>query len=232
MQNKPVIPEKDPHAAREAERYDRPIASREYIRQIIASHRAPCTQQRLEQLLNLIGDDDREALRRRLAAMVRDGELVQNRLEGYLPVDERNVVRGRVIAHPDGFGFLHPDSGGDDLFIPPKQMRALLHDDRAVMRVTGIDRRGRREAALVDVLERANARLVGRLHYEGGIAHVVADNKRITQDVLIPPESVGGALEGQIVVADITEQPTQHHPPIGRITEILGEKLDRQEPRH
>jgi ribonuclease R len=226
MTDKLSISLQDPQAAREAERYSRPVASREYIQQIIAARQVPCTQERLEQLLKLTEADDREALRRRLAAMVRDGQLVQNRLEGFLPVDERNMVRGRVIAHPDGFGFLHPDSGGEDLFIPPKQMRALLHDDRAVMRVTGIDRRGRREAALVDVIDRANTRVVGRLHYQGGIAHVVADNKRITQELLIPADAIGGALEGQIVVVEITEQPTKHHPPIGRITEVLGEKMD------
>ncbi|MBN1379671.1 MAG: ribonuclease R [Gammaproteobacteria bacterium] len=226
MSNKPSRSPQDPHAQREAERYSKPIASREHIHEIIASHRVPCTQARLEAMLQITEADDQEALRRRLAAMVRDGQLVLNRREGYLPVDERNMVRGRVIAHPDGFGFLHPESGGEDLFIPPKQMRALLHDDRVIMRVTGVDRRGRREVALVDVLERANSRLVGRLRYEGGIAHVVVDNKRFTQEVLIPADAIGGAIEGQIVVAEITEQPTLHHPPIGRITEVLGEKMD------
>lgn len=223
MARKLILPTEDPYATREAQRYARPIASREYIQQIIESYGRPCTHERLQQLLELTDPDDIEALRRRLAAMIRDGQLVQNRREGYLPVDEHHLVRGRVIAHPDGFGFLHMDSGGDDVFIPPKQMRALLHDDRAVMRVTGIDRRGRREAALVDVIERANLRLVGRLHYERGIAHVVPDNKRINQDILIPSDALAGAVESQIVVVEITEQPTLHNPPIGRITEVLGE---------
>ena len=226
MSKNPSISSKDPYASREAERYSKPIASREYIQQIINEHRGPCTQERLQEILSLNHADDIEALRRRLMAMVRDGQLVQNRLQGYLPVDERNIVRGRVIAHPDGFGFLHSDSGGDDLFISPKQMRSLLHGDRVVMRVVGIDRRGRREAALIDVIERANTRLVGRLRFEAGIAHVVADNKRITQDVLIPSECIGSAKEGQIVVTEITEQPTRQHPPIGRVTGILGEKMD------
>lgn len=220
------IPKHDPYAGREAQRYEKPIASREYILELIDVHGAPCTQERLEQLLELETDDELEALRRRLKAMVRDGQLVLNRREGYLPVNERDLIRGRVIAHPDGFGFLHPDEGGDDLFIPPNQMRSLLHGDRAVVRVVGMDRRGRREVALIEVLERANKQVVGRLHFEGKAAFVVADHKRIVQDIVIPAEDLGQARKGQIVVAEIVKQPTPHHPPIGRIAEVLGDHMD------
>lgn len=225
MRKHASYPKVDPYAEREAERYEQPIASREYLLQIVQSHRGPCTLERLSQILQLRDEDGLEALRRRLTAMVRDGQLVLNRKEGYLPVDERDLVRGRIIAHPDGFGFLHPDEGGDDLFVSPKHMRALLHGDRVVMRVTGIDRRGRREAALVQVLERANTHIVGRLYFEGSIAFVSADNKRITQDILIPDDQLNGAALGQIVIAAITESPTQHHPPIGRIEKVLGEHM-------
>lgn len=225
MIKKYVTPPKDPFFDREASRYEQPIASREYLLRVIEEHQGPCTLERLIELLNLDQPESQEALRRRLKAMVRDGQLVLNRKEGYLPVNERDLVRGRVIAHPDGFGFLHPDEGGDDLFIAPKQMRALLHDDRAVMHVTGVDRRGRREGALVEVLERANVRLVGRLFYEGQVAFVVPDHKRIVQDVLVQRQDIGGARDGQIVVVEIVEQPTQHHPPIGRVIEVLGDHM-------
>lgn len=225
MKKKYVTPLEDPFFDREAARYEQPIASREYLLRVIEEHEGPCTLERLIDLLNLDQPESQEALRRRLKAMVRDGQLVLNRKEGYLPVNERDLVRGRIIAHPDGFGFLHPDEGGDDLFIPPKQMRALLHDDRAVMHVTGVDRRGRREGALVEVLERANAHLVGRLFYEGRVAFVVPDNKRIVQDVLIQRQDIGDARDGQIVVVEIVEQPTQHHPPIGRVIEVLGDHM-------
>jgi ribonuclease R len=216
---------KDPHAEREAQRYSKPIASREHILELVKQHKGPCTAERLTELLHLDDPESVDALRRRLIAMVRDGQLVLNRREGYLPVNERDLVRGRVIAHADGFGFLHPDEGGEDLFIPAQQMRALLHGDRTVMRITGIDRRGRREASLVEVLERANKRLVGRLLYEGGIACVVADNKRIHQNILVPKENLGQAQEGQIVLVDIIEQPSQRRPPIGAIAEVLGEHM-------
>ena len=103
-----------------------------------------------------------EALSRRLRAMERDGQLIRNRREGYGPVAKMNLVPGRVIGHPEGHGFLIPDEGGDSLFLSPRQMRKLLHGDRAVARVIGVDYRGRREGAVVEVLERNTATVVGR----------------------------------------------------------------------
>src|SRR5687767_7487355 len=143
----------DPYAEREAQRYPNPIPSREYILDAIRNHKGPCTFERLFELLKLNNPEQRDALERRLSAMVREGQLLLNRRDGYMPVNERDLVRGRVLAHADGFGFLRPDEGGDDLFIPANQMRALMHGDRAVMRIGGMDRRGRQEASLVEVLE-------------------------------------------------------------------------------
>jgi len=215
----------DPDAEREAQRYARPIASRQYIMQVLHRAAEPMSYDEIAAHLQLEHEDDLEALRRRLIAMVRDGQLLLNRREGYVPVDSHNLVRGRIIAHPDGFGFLVPDEGGEDVYINPREMRALLHGDRAVVRVTGIDRRGRREGALAEVLERANERVVGRVVAEGGVTTLVPDNKRMTQDILIPPEHVGGARDGQIAVAAILEQPTRRRQPVGRITEVLGDRM-------
>ena len=115
----------------------------------------------------------------------RAASLVQNRRGGYLPVDEKHFVRGHVIAHADGFGFLVPDEGGDDLFLSGKQMRGVLHGDHAVATVAGVDRRGRREGSIVSVVERANTTRIGRWFDVAGIAYVVPDNKRITQNILM-----------------------------------------------
>jgi ribonuclease R len=168
---------------------------------------------------------DRVALDRRLRAMTRDGQVLRNRRDGYLPVDEAQLVPGRVIGHPDGFGFLTPDEGGDDVFLTAREMRSLLHGDRALVRITGIDRRGRREGAVVEVLERRNESVVGRYFQEGGIGFVAPDSKRLNQDVLIPPENIGEARDGQIVIAAIVEQPTKRNQPIGRIVEVLGDHM-------
>lgn len=215
----------DPEAQREAQRYERPIASREYIVRVLRDNAEPMSYDEIAAYLELSGEDDLEALRRRLIAMVRDGQLLLNRREGYLPVDSTNLVRGRVIAHPDGFGFLVPDERGEDVYLNPREMRSLLHGDRVVARVTGVDRRGRREGAVADVLERANDRVVGRIGIESGVTTLAPDNKRITQDILIPGEHVGDARHGQIAVAEIIEQPTRRRQPIGRVVEVLGDHM-------
>ncbi|HHJ21006.1 MAG TPA: ribonuclease R [Gammaproteobacteria bacterium] len=216
----------DPHLEREKEKYESPVASRELILEVLGESAGPMKRRQLEAVFKIIDDEDRkEGLRRRLRAMERDGQVVRNRRNAYLPVSEASLITGRVIAHPDGFGFLVPDEGGDDLFMSPKQMQSLLHGDRAVIRVAGVDRRGRREGALVEVIERAHDEIVGRLFIEHGVGFVVPDNKRIHQDIMIPPDDLGEAEDGQIVVASIMEQPNKHTQPIGRIIKVMGEHM-------
>ncbi len=215
----------DPFLERESEKYANPIASRELILQVLSDAEGPMRRDDLAEALGIRDEEGMAALRRRLRAMERDGQVVLNRREGYLPVQQAELIRGRIVAHPDGFGFLVPDEGGDDLFLAPRQMNGLLHGDRAVVRVVGVDRRGRREAALVDVIERAHDQVIGRFFLESGVGFVVPDNKRIHQDILIPPDAQGEARHGQIVVAAIIEQPTPYRQPIGRVIEVLGEHM-------
>jgi len=217
--------EQDPYQAREAKKYDNPIPSREFILDLLSEYGAPLGIASIAEQLNLFEEDDLEALRRRLNAMERDGQLVRNRNNGFCVVNSKDLVSGRVIGHQDGFGFLKPDEGGDDLFLSPRQMRSLLHNDRAVMRVVGVDRRGRLEGALVEVLERNNHEVVGRLHHEGSVGFVVPDNKRLHLDIVIPECDLAGATHGQMVVAQIVEQPTKRSQPIGRIAEVLGDHM-------
>jgi ribonuclease R len=214
----------DPHAAREAERYERPIASREAILALLTEAETPLGFSDLAEALALGADEELlEALRRRLRAMERDGQVMCNRRGVYAPVARVDLIPGRVVGHPDGFGFLVPDAGGDDLFLPAREMRRVLHGDRALVRPNGLDRRGRPEGAIAEVLERANTEIVGRYVEESGIGVVIPDNRRIHQDVLIPNHARGVARPGQIVVATIIEQPDQHRQPIGEIREVLGD---------
>ncbi len=222
----PAVPRaRDPHRAREARKYDNPIPSREFILELLEAQGAPLNYAALAAALELSEDDDLEALRRRLNAMERDGQLLRNRRNGYCLINRRDLIAGRVIAHPDGFGFLKPDAGGDDLFLSPRQMRGLMHDDRAVVRVTGIDRRGRREGAVAEVLERNTHQVVGRLFCESGVGFVLPDNKRLTHEVVIPEKDCAGIQSGQMVVAEIVEQPTPRSQPVGRVLEVLGEHM-------
>ncbi len=212
----------DPHALREAEKYEHPIPSRELILQRISDVGKPLRRQQIAQEFGLESADALEALRRRLRAMERDGQLVFNSRQKYCLGDGQNTIMGRVLGHPEGFGFLKPDDGSDDLFLSPREMKPLMHNDRAKVRVSGIDRKGRREASVVEVVERNTQQVVGRFFIEGRVACVVPDNKKINHEVLIAKEDVGKAKNSQIVVAEIIQQPSAHCQPIGRVVEVLG----------
>ena len=221
-----AMPRKDPHAEREAQRYARPIPSRERILQVLAAHAGPMDAEALARELRLDDEERIEALGKRLAAMLRDGQLLRNRREGFVPAERADLIAGTVIANPDGFGFLRPDSGsGDDLFLPPFEMRKAMHGDRVLASVTGVDRRGRREGTIVEVLERRLTRLIGRYTEEAGIGYVIPDDRRIQRNVMIPADGRNAARNGQLVVAEIVTPADAHRPPIGKVLAVLGDRL-------
>jgi ribonuclease R len=218
----------DPHAEREAARYEQPIASREVILQMLVEADGPLPAEDLAQRLSLTEPDRFDALGKRLGAMVRDGQLLRNRMGEFLPAQQLDLLPGVVIANPDGFGFLRLETGGDDLFLPPMEMRKAMHGDRVLARVTGVDRRGRREGAILRVLERRLNRLIGRFCLEAGISYVVPDDRRIQRNVQVPPDERLGAQNGQLVVVELIDAPNEHGPqrtPIGRVLAVLGDRL-------
>jgi ribonuclease R len=216
---------KDPHFQREADKYEKPIPSREVILQILIDRGEPLDFTSLADALKLTDEVDLDALKKRLRAMERDGQLLYNRKRQYVPVARTDLIAGRVIGHPDGFGFLQPEDGSPDLFLHAKQMRTLMHGDRALVSVRGLDHKGRREGALVEVLERGTTQVVGRYFVENGVGFVAPDNSRITQDIVIPADAVGNAKPGQIVVAAIVEQPSKLAQSRGKIIEVLGDHM-------
>ncbi|MFH2078775.1 MAG: RNB domain-containing ribonuclease, partial [Pseudomonadota bacterium] len=216
---------KDPMAAREAARYENPIASREAIANLLQESPGPLTAEEVGEALDLLAEDRFDALSRRLGAMVRDGQLLRNRRGGYAVAQKLDLVAGTVIANPDGFGFLKCDDGGEDLFLPPGELRKALHGDRVLASISGVDRRGRREGAIVEVLEHRLTRLTGRYSERARIGMVVPDDRRVLTEVLIPPEDNNGAREGQLVVVEITQPPEKGRPPMGRILLVLGDRL-------
>ncbi|MFA6232052.1 MAG: ribonuclease R [Rhodanobacter sp.] len=215
----------DPNAAREAQRYERPIPSREAILALLEQRAELLTEARIAEALQIFDEVDLEALRKRLAAMVRDGQLLLGRRGGYAPTQKLDLIAGRVLANAEGYGFLRPDEGGDDLYLSPQQMRTVMHGDRVLASVVGIDRRGRKQGAIAEVLERRSPRLVGRVVIENGVILVAPDDRRLNQDVMIKPGQEQGATSGQIVVVEITDPPTQHRGPMGEIRAVLGERL-------
>ncbi len=214
----------DPHAQREAEKYDNPIPSRELIMELL-EQQGTLDREQIADALNINSEEQVEALRRRMRAMERDGQVIFTRKGGYGLVSKMDLIKGRVQGHRDGFGFLIPDEGGDDLFLSAREMKSLMNGDRVLVHVKGIDRRGRREGGVIEVLERNTHHVVGRLLVEGGVCIVQPDNKRLTQDILIPKENLGGATHGQIVSVEIIEQPSKFRQAIGKVVETLGEHM-------
>ena len=166
--NKNNIRKLDPFLEREREQYEHPLPSREYILQILAEHGVPIEQEDLCSMLQIELDEE-ELFIRRLRAMERDGQIMRNRKRAICVMDKLDLVKGKVQGHPDGFGFLIPEDGSEDLVLSAKEMHKALHGDVVMARVGGTDRRGRREASIVEVLEHANTRVVGRLYEDHGI---------------------------------------------------------------
>jgi ribonuclease R len=214
----------DPYREREASRYEHPISSREFILQTLADAGVPLAEKELAQRLG-IKPRDREAFERRLAAMEREAQILRNRKGAILVATKLDLLTGRVEGHPDGYGFVVVDHG-DDLYLSPHEMRKVLHRDRVMVRESGIDRRGRREGKIVEVVERANSRVVGRLHREHQFLFVQPSERRISQAILVAPDDVAGARAGQAVVVELTAQPDGYVQPIGRIVEVLGDATD------
>ena len=216
----------DPHQEREAQNYQRPIASRELILQLLQENETPLTREQIRAQLKIENDDEQqEALRRRLRAMERDGQLVFTRNKCYALPERMGVVSGTVIGHRDGHGFVKLDEGGADLFLPPQQMLAVLHGDKVLVFPTGSDRRGRKQARVVRVLEDAKTTIVGRYFIEKGNAFVVPDDNRMNQDIIIPKDHNQGARMGNVVVVELIQRPNARQHAIGKITEILGEHM-------
>src|SRR5882672_9768515 len=224
MKKRDIARAADPHREREASRYEHPIPSREFILQTLAQAGVPLTDDELAQRL-AIKPKEHDAFVKRLGAMERDGQILRNRKGAILVASKLDLIKGRVEGHPDGYGFVVADEG-EDLYLGPHEMRKVLHGDRVMVRESGVDRRGRREGTIVEVIERANARVVGRLHGEGRFLFVQPAERRINQTILIAPEDAGDARAGQVVVAELTVQPDGHTQPIGRVVEVLGEAAD------
>ena len=225
MKKKNNLRLQDPHLEREREQYEHPLPSREFILQILAEQGAPVSDEELLQLLH-IETHEEDLFSRRLRAMERDGQIMRNRKGAICVVDKLDLVKGKVQGHPDGFGFLIPEDGSPDMFLSEKEMHKVLHGDIVMVRQSGIDRRGRPEAKIVEVLERANSRVVGRLYEEHGIHYVVAENRRISQDILVASGGTGDAKAGQVVILEILKHPDKHAQPIGRIVQVLGNYAD------
>jgi len=216
---------RDPHYAREESKYAKPIPSREYILQYMEEVNQPVSRHELLNAFNLNDEEDQVALKRRLIAMLRDGQIISNRRGRYALVQKLEMIRGRVVGHKSGNGFVVCDTEPRDIFLSPNQMRGVFPGDIILVQVIGIDQRGRKEGRIAEILEHNTQQIVGRYFAENGVGFVEAEQKTIKQDVLIPKGAERGAKHGQFVVVDIISQPTFRRQAAGRIIEVLGDHM-------
>lgn len=226
--SKPSKRRNDPYAKREAEQYESPLPSREIILEVLAEHGVPLALEPLYELLE-IEDDEKEIFSRRLNAMEREGQMMRNRKGLFCLPEKIEAIAGVVQGHPDGFGFLVPTDktkNPEDLFLSNKEMQQVMHGDRVMVRMSGLDRKGRPEGKIVEVLERTNKTLVGRVMHGQGVTIVAAEDKRINQDILIPYHLDMDAKVGQVVIVEMTEHPSKHAHPMAKVVQILGNYAD------
>ncbi|MEY4922002.1 MAG: ribonuclease, partial [Pseudomonadota bacterium] len=215
----------DPFLEREAEKYESPIPSREFILAHLAKRETPASREELANELNLSGEESLEALRRRLRAMERDGQLIFTRRQCYALPERLDLLRGTVIGHRDGFGFLRVEGRKDDLYLSAEQMKTAIHGDVVLAQSVGTDRKGRGEARIVRVLVPKTSQIVGRYFTDAGTGFVVPDDGRLSFDILIPPDAINGARMGFVVVVELTQRPTRRTKAVGKIVEVLGENM-------
>ncbi|WP_314185562.1 ribonuclease R [Aggregatibacter kilianii] len=218
-------PPKDPNYVKELAKYDNPIPSREFILQIIREQNSPMSKEEIFAALGISEEEQQEAMRRRLRAMENDGQLVFTKRKCYALPEKLDLLKGMVIGHREGFGFLQVEGKKEDFFIPNVQMQKVMHGDYVLVQPNGFDRKGRPEVRIVRVLEANKKQIVGRFFLEQGIGYVVPDDSRITRDILIPDNARLGARMGQVVVVELHPRTVPFFQPIGKITEILGENM-------
>ena len=221
--NKAIL--QDPNYAKELAKYDNPVPSREFILQIIRKQNSPMSKEEIFKTLAIVNEEQQEAMRRRLRAMENDGQLVFTKRKCYALPEKLDLLKGMVIGHREGFGFLQVEGKKEDFFIPNVQMQKVMHGDYVLAQANGFDRKGRPEVRIVRVLEANKKQIVGRFFLEQGIGYVVPDDSRITRDILIPDNARLGARIGQVVVVELHPRTAPFFQPIGKITEVLGDNM-------
>ena len=183
----------------------------------------PATIRELMRVLK-IARSERYRFRRQIARLVDAGDLIRVRGNRFGLADRTHLVVGRLAVNPRGFGFVTPEHGGDDTYVAGVNLDRALHGDRVTVRV---ERAGDRvEGRIVEVLERANADVVGRYDVDdAGRAYVVPFDERVIMDLRIPAGGKIGAEPGQMVVAAVDRWPAGGRGPVGHLVEVLG-RLD------
>lgn len=203
-------------------RYQHPLPARNELLDFLRDAGKPMKIEPLLSGFGLKGQRMRERLMEQLRGMVTAGQIIENRRGEFCLIERLNLITGSVIGHPDGFGFVRRDEGGDDVYLSAREMRSLFHGDRVAIRIVGEDRRGRPEGKLVEVLERGVQEVAGQFIRERGIGIVIPDNPKITHRILVAKGAAGDAKHGQIVVVRVLDFPTHAEQATGEVIDVIG----------
>ncbi|MBL4622836.1 MAG: ribonuclease R [Immundisolibacteraceae bacterium] len=201
------------------------LSSRREIVELLLLSGKPLTLEEIARKLRLSDQQTHSGLGGRLAAMSQDGQIILGRRGRYGLAQKMDLVAGRVIGHRDGFGFVTSDEQQDDLYLSPREMRKVFHGDRVLAATIKVDRRGRLEGSIVEVLERAHETIVGRYQRDQDAHFVIPEDRRLSQDVLLTGAPSITVDDGDIVVVRITRQPQRRRPATGEIEKVLGGDL-------
>ena len=217
----------DPYGDAEASRYDNPVASRKWLLELLEEAGRPLDYDEMASLTQTV-ESNREGLFARLSAMCRDGQIITDRIGRYVLVERAGLVSGRVSAHRDGFGFFEPDDDGDTLYLHDRQMRKVFHGDRVLVALMPPSRhsKSKREARIVEVLERTHQRLIGRVREQAGVKFVTPEDDRFLHQILIPDDKLHGAQFGQFVVVQLDTFPESNRQPVGHVVDVVGAASD------
>ncbi|WP_276894216.1 ribonuclease R [Frischella perrara] len=216
---------KDPFYDREAEKYESPIASREHIINYLEKIAKPANLENIAKAMSLSNEQQKEALHRRLRAMERDGQVIFTRRKRYALPDKLLMVKGMVLAHRDGYGFLRVEGQPEDYYLPAEEMKKALQGDIVLAQPISSQYKGKTQARIVRVLEPRSNQIVGRYFIEEGIGFVVPDDNRLNFDILITEKSKNTVRMGSVVVVELLKRPERRQKAVGKITEILGENM-------
>src|SRR5690606_32129672 len=162
-----------------------------------------------------------------LVRLEETGALVRSRSNRYGVPERMNLMRGKFIGHPKGFGFVAPEEAGlDDVFIPPTETNGAINGDTVLIRVSEGSSGDRREGAIIRIIERGTTRAVGTFQDNKGFGFVVTDDKKMNMDIFIAKDDTLGAVDGHKVVVEITGWPEGRKSATGMVTQILGHKND------
>ncbi len=211
--------------ASDKEKYSNPIPNRDAIIKLIANRNKKTTRGHLAKALNLYDDQQKEGLRRRLNAMIRDEQIYYDHSYGYGVYSQQNLIKGQVKGHSKGFGFLTCDKTQENLFLSKRQMLKTFDGDMVAVVAGELDRQGRREGFIVNVIEHNTKALVGCLMAKGHEYFLLPENSRISNEIRIAKDQCMDAKEGQYVVVKITQYPNHRNTACGQVIEILGDSM-------